>query len=67
MIFRGIVSYPLKSLLSALGLSFTVVLLISGLFWSDSIDHLIFAQYGLAQRETGTVQLSNALPEKAVT
>lgn len=66
MTFRGLFSFPLKSTLSALGLSFTIVLLVSGLFWSDSMDHLIFAQYGLAQRETGSVQLTQALPENAV-
>ncbi len=67
MTFRGLFSFPLKSTLSALGLSFTIVLLVSGLFWNDSMDHLVFAQYGLAQRETGSVQLTTALSEKAVT
>jgi putative ABC transport system permease protein len=67
MTFRGLFSFPMKSTLSATGLSFTIVLLVSGLFWNDSMDHLVFAQYGLAQRETGSIQLMQPLNEKAVT
>lgn len=66
MMLRGILSFPGKSLMTGLGLCFSVVILISGLFWSDSMDFLLLAQYSFAQKETGSIQLTHALDSKAV-
>lgn len=65
MALRGLLNRPLKSALSTLALSFTIVLLVCGLFWSDSLDYLIYAQFGLAQRETGQIVLTKNLPTSA--
>lgn len=59
MMIRGILNQPVKSIMGVFGFSFTIVLIISGLFWQDSMDYLVYAQYGLAQRETGQIQLTN--------
>ena len=66
MMLRGVLSFPGKSLMTGLGLCFSVVILISGLFWNDSMDFLLLAQYSFAQKETGSIQLTHALSSKAV-
>ena len=57
MTVRGVVSYPVRSVMTGIGLSFSIVLLIIGLFWNDTTDHLILAQYSFVQKETGKIQL----------
>ena len=37
MMVRGVTTFPKRSLLTGLGMSLSVVLLISGLFWNDSV------------------------------
>lgn len=66
MLIRGIFSFPRKSTLNILGLSLTIVLLVSGLFWPDSMDFLVYAQYGLVQKETGQIQLTQSLPSQTI-
>lgn len=66
MMLRGLLSHPLKSFFAVLGLSFTVVLMVSGLFWQGSMDYLIYAQYGLVQRESGQIQLTQNLSRSAL-
>ncbi len=66
MILRGLVGFPGKSLMTGLGLCFSVVILISGLFWKDSINFLLLAQYSFSQKETGSIQLTHALSPQAV-
>lgn len=66
MMLRGLLSHPLKTVFAILGLSFTVVLMVSGLFWQGSMDYLIYAQYGLVQKESGQIQLTQNLPRSAL-
>lgn len=66
MTIRGLLNQPLKSILAIFGLSFTIVLMITGLFWQDSMDYLIYAQYGITQRETGQIQLTQNLPQRSI-
>ncbi|MCB0361939.1 MAG: FtsX-like permease family protein, partial [Bdellovibrionales bacterium] len=49
-----------------LGLAFSVVILISGLFWEGSMDFLMLAQYSFTQKETGAIQLAQALSPQAI-
>ena len=55
MILRNLERQPVKALLTVVGMAFSCAILIMGLFWSDSIDHVIHVQYGLAQRDDVTV------------
>jgi putative ABC transport system permease protein len=55
MIVRSLGRQPVKAALSVFGIASSCALLIAGLFWGDVIDHIIFVQYGIAQREDLTV------------
>ncbi|MDA8792732.1 FtsX-like permease family protein [Bacteriovoracaceae bacterium] len=66
MIVRGVITTPIRSLSVGLGLSFAVVLLILGLFWNDSLNALMFSQFGIRQKETGQITLSREMEAKVV-
>ncbi len=66
MLIRGISAFPGKALMTGLGLGFSIVILVSGLFWQDCMDFLLLAQYSFAQKESGTIQLTHALSASAV-
>lgn len=66
MAVRGLSSHPLRSLMSGFGISLAMLLLISGLFWNDSMKLLLNAQYRFIQRESGTLTLSRSLNRSAV-
>jgi putative ABC transport system permease protein len=66
MVLRSLVSNPLKTLMVGLGLSFSVVIKITGLFWSDSLDNLLLNQYTFGQKQTGTISLAQDSPTSAV-
>lgn len=64
---RSILSSALKTFASGLGFCFAIVILITGLFWSDSMDRLTLIHYRFEQRETGSIQTTHPLERKAVT
>jgi putative ABC transport system permease protein len=55
MIVRNLERYPLKALLSALGMSLAVALLIIGFYFFDAIDRVIEVQFGFVYREDAMV------------
>lgn len=55
MILRSLERQPIKAVLATIGIASSCAILILGLFWGDTIDHIVHVQYGLAQREDVTV------------
>jgi len=55
MIIRNLERRPVKSVFSALGISFACSVLISGQFFADSVDYMVDLQFRVAQREDMTV------------
>ncbi len=51
MVLRNIERRPMKSILSALGVSFSVAILIIGLFMFDGVEYMMNLQFNVAQRE----------------
>ncbi len=66
MVVRHLAGRPLRSLLTAGGLAAAVALLISGMVWRDTIDHLIDLQYRLAQRGDVTLEFAQPRPREVV-
>lgn len=66
MVLRGLGSRPLRSVLSALGISFALVIVILGMFWSDAIDHLMHVQFSLIQKEDASITFVKPLPNRAL-
>ncbi len=61
IVLRNIARQPIRTMMSTLGLAFSVGLLVSGMFFGDSIDELIDVQYGLVQRESATLTFIDPL------
>jgi putative ABC transport system permease protein len=55
IIVRNLGRAPTKAALTIVGIASACAILISGLFFTDVIDHVVRVQYGLAQREDVTV------------
>lgn len=55
IILRNLERQPVKALLTIVGISSSCAILIMGLVWEDIVDYIIYAQYGVAQREDVTV------------
>ncbi|MCH7824421.1 MAG: ABC transporter permease, partial [Acidobacteria bacterium] len=51
MILRHIERQPVKSTMTILGISFSVAILMAGLFFADAVNVMIQVQFGFAQRE----------------
>ncbi len=51
MILRNLERRPVRALLTLAGIACSLAILIMGLFFVDSIDHVVRVQFGLAQRE----------------
>lgn len=66
MNLRSMVNFPVKTTLTGLGMCFSVVILVSGLFWQDCLDFLILAQYSFVQKESGRIQLTHDVSPRAV-
>ncbi len=73
MIVRNLERRPARSLLTVVGIASSCAILIMGMFFTDSIDHVLRVEYGVAQREnlnvtfigpasTAAVQELRALP-----
>ena len=58
MILRNLERRPFKAMLTVVGTSFAVAILVSGMFFTDSIDRMIDVQFTLAQREDMTVNFT---------
>lgn len=66
MIVRELERRPLKSFLTALGISFGCAILIIGNFGRDSIDYLVSFQFERAERADARVQFVEATPSRAL-
>ncbi len=51
MILRHIERQPVKSLMTILGIAFSVAILMTGLFFADAVNVMIDVQFGFASRE----------------
>lgn len=65
MVLRELERRPVRTLLSALGVAFSVALLVSGRFMFDSIDQLMDVQFEGAQREDLVVTFTDAVSDRA--
>jgi putative ABC transport system permease protein len=65
MIVRNLTRRPARFLLSALGISFAVALLVLGRYFVDAIVHIANVQFRLVQREDVTVTALDPLPGAA--
>jgi putative ABC transport system permease protein len=61
MILRQVGRHPVKAVLSTLGLSMAVALLLVGRYFFDAVDHLIAVQFGEIQREDVVVAFNEPL------
>ncbi len=66
MILRNIERRPLKSFLSMIGVAMSTGILITGGFWSDAVDFMVFAQLRRAQIEDLAVTFTGPVPGRAL-
>ena len=66
MIARNLERRPIKALLTATGIAAAYAILVMGLFFRDSIDHMIDVQYWLAQRDDITVTFNEPTSYQAM-
>ena len=64
MVFRNIERRPVKTLLSSIGVSFSVAILVIGLFMFDGMYYMMDLQFNVAQREDLAVSFNLPLPER---
>ena len=55
MIVRHIAGRPLQTALTTLGIAFAVPMVVLGLFWRDSVDHMMDVQFNLIERGNALV------------
>jgi putative ABC transport system permease protein len=55
IIFRNLERQPIKAGLTIIGMASSCAILIMGLFFNDSFDHIVEVQYGYAQRDDYTI------------
>jgi putative ABC transport system permease protein len=66
MILRSLERQPVKALLTVIGIGSSCAILVMGIFWQDSFDHIVYVQYGLGQREDVTVAFVEPTSRAAV-
>lgn len=66
MIVRNLERRPVRSLLTVIGIASSCAILIMGLFFTDSIDHVLRVEYGVAQRENLNVSFVGATSTAAL-
>ena len=65
MILRNLERRPWKAILTVVGMSFAVAILIIGFYFFDAIDYLVQVQFRTAQRDDVTISLFEPLGEQA--
>ena len=65
MILRNLERRPWKAILTIVGMSFAVAILIVGFYFFDAIDYLVQVQFRTAQRDDVTISLSEPHGEQA--
>lgn len=66
MVLRNLVQRPLRAAMTSAGIAMAVAILVVGNFSKDSLDHLVFVQFGLAQRYDLQVDFNRPLDQRAV-
>ncbi|HVI01180.1 MAG TPA: FtsX-like permease family protein [Enhygromyxa sp.] len=66
MVVRNLAQRPLRAVMTSLGISMAVAILVVGNFSKDSLDYLVYVQFGLAQRYDLQVDFNQPLDERAV-
>lgn len=51
MVLRNLLKSPIRTILSIVGLSFAIMILILGNFLKDNVDYMVHLQYNIIQRE----------------
>ena len=66
MVLRNVTGRPLRALLTTLGISFAVPMVVLGLFWRDAIDQMIEIQFNLVERGNTMVTFPHPLDRRIV-
>lgn len=66
MILRNLERQPLRSGLTVMGIASSCAILIMGLFFVDSIEHMLRVEYGLSQRENLNVSFTGPTSKAAI-
>lgn len=66
MVLRNLAQRPGRALMTSLGISMAVAILVTGNFSKDSLDHLVWVQFGLAQRYDVQVTFNRPVDEGAI-
>jgi putative ABC transport system permease protein len=66
IILRNLERQPIKAALTTVGIAAACGILVAGLFFRGTIDHIIHVQYGLAQREDVAVSFGEAVSWSAI-
>ena len=66
MVFRNLMQRPFRSILTILGLSMSVMIMILGLFIKDSMKLIIDLQFNVIQREKVSLSLLNSISDSAL-
>ncbi len=63
---RNLANRPLRTGFSLLGISAAILIVLLGLFWGDTLDHLFHVHFSLNSRDDATVSFQTALPERSL-
>lgn len=66
IVFRNLVRQPWRTGLGVLGIAFAVMITMLGLFWWDTINFIIYAQFALAERDHATVIFAENTEDRAL-
>jgi putative ABC transport system permease protein len=66
IVLRQLERRPIRAMLSAIGLSFALAMLIFSFFMEDTMTHLMDVQYDLTQREHVNISFVEARPSRAL-
>lgn len=66
MVFRNLERRPFKALLTVTGIAAAYAVLVIGLFFRDSIDHMIDVQFWLAERDDITITFNEPTSYRAM-
>jgi putative ABC transport system permease protein len=66
MALRNLAGRPVRMLLTTLGISFAIPIVVLGLFWRDAIDHMIDIQFNLVERGNAVVTFPRPLDRSIV-
>ncbi|PWE31426.1 ABC transporter permease [Maritimibacter sp. 55A14] len=66
MIFRGLLRWPLRSALSALGMALAVAVLVAAGFFTDALDTIVDKAFYQSNRQDAVLSFTEEVPEAAL-